>query len=128
MTLMTDDPQGLELDLGTISSGAIPELFSLELGRVLENIHDPNTDAKEAREIIVKVKIKPDEDRHRLSISSQVTVKLAPRKAVPGMAYTGARNGHVVAVTYDPRQSDLFRDDEEAGVTPLPTPKEGSHV
>ncbi|WP_425152859.1 hypothetical protein [Candidatus Palauibacter sp.] len=114
--------EGLLLDLGSISGGAIPEMFACELEQVLKNIHDPNVPAEAVRELHVVVKIKPDADRHRLAISSHVTKKLPPRQAASGQAFTGERGGHVVAVTYDPRQSDLFRDDREAGVTPLPTP------
>ena len=124
---MKTENEGLALGLESISGGAVPEMFALELERVLRNIHDPNFPAEAVRELRVVVKIKPDADRHRLAVSSQVATKLPPRQAASGQAFTGQRGGRVVAVTYDPRQSDLFRDDGAAGVTPLRPSKETSH-
>ena len=42
-----------DLSLETIASGTVPEKFQRALEKVLENILDPNTDAKAKRQITV---------------------------------------------------------------------------
>jgi len=62
----------------TISNGAAVERLNLELDSVLRNIADENTSSKTVREINLKIKIKPSEDRSFGEVSIQATSKLAP--------------------------------------------------
>lgn len=67
-----------KVTIDTIANGAAIERVNLELDRVLKNILDPNTSAKVLREINLKIKIKPTEDRGAGSVEIQATSKLAP--------------------------------------------------
>jgi hypothetical protein len=105
-----------KLSLLTIADGSAPEIFGEELQKVLDNIADPNTTAKQKRQLILKVTIEPDADREALLTTVECAAKLAPVKAHAGMAYMArTRSGKVSAVAHNIRQPDLpFVDDEEA--------------
>ena len=99
-----------DLSLGTLKGGAAIELFDLELDKVMDNIQDPNTEPTEAREITLKVTIKPDEDRFLSAVGIQCwPSKLAKRRpAVTQVAMEIDRNGVVAAKEIIPAQRDLF--------------------
>ena len=61
-----------------ISHGAAIERLNIEFDAVLENIEDDNTSPTAEREIILKIKIKPSEDRVSGTVSIQAYSKLAP--------------------------------------------------
>lgn len=107
-----------ELKLETLAGGAALELFDRELQEVLKNIQDPNTEAEKARAIHVKVTLSPSEDRDRADVALEVKSKLAPPKPVKSLVHMGEKDGRLVAVSYDPRQSDLFRETDE-GIVPI---------
>jgi hypothetical protein len=69
-----------EVNLETLGGGAVGELFAEELGKVLANIADPNADPKAVREVTIKFRIKPSEDRSRADVQIIPTHKLAPLK------------------------------------------------
>lgn len=69
-----------ELTLETLGNGAASDLFDEEFHKVLRNIADPNSDAKAVREVVLKFRIKPSEDRSRADIQVVPTHKLAPLK------------------------------------------------
>lgn len=46
-----------------MANGAIKERIDYEMGRVMQNISDPNTKASAKREITLKITLAPDEDR-----------------------------------------------------------------
>lgn len=71
-------PKAETVTVETISGGAAIERLNLELGRVLKNIADKNTNPKTIREINLKIKIRPSEDRSLGEVSIQGTSKLAP--------------------------------------------------
>lgn len=48
-----------------MANGAIKERIDYEMGRVMQNISDPNTKASAKREITLKITLAPDEDRKR---------------------------------------------------------------
>ena len=64
--------------LGNLGDGAAIEKFNDELQKVLDNIIDPNTKADMVREIVLKVRLKPDENRNVAAISIVCGCKLAP--------------------------------------------------
>lgn len=97
---------GVTLD--TIGGGALVELFENELGRVLENIQDPNTDAKARRTITVKVAFAPNENRDVTDVNLTCSSKLAGIKTVVTRLFVGKVKGQLVAIENDPRQGALF--------------------
>ena len=109
----------------TIGYGAAIERADLKLSRVLKNIQDPNTSPKAVREINIKIKIKPSEDRGAGQVEIQATSKLAPviehvTQVYIGKDMTGAPEISEIIVT------DLF-DQVGANVTPM-TRKESSNA
>lgn len=98
--------------LDKLMSGAVSERFSDELKRVLENVLDPNTDAKKARKVQLTVTIKPNEKRNVANFSVEAKSTLAPPVPVATSVYIGKdKNGQVIAeeVTKEiPGTVDLF--------------------
>lgn len=67
-----------KVSFASLANGAVIERADLELERVLSNIQDINTSAKVAREVNIKIKIKPSDDRGAGEVEIQATSKLAP--------------------------------------------------
>jgi hypothetical protein len=97
---------GVTLD--TIGGGALVELFENELARVLDNVQDPNTDAKAKRTITVKVTFAPSETRDVTDVDLTCSSKLAGVKTLSTRLFVGKVKGQLVAVEHDPRQGALF--------------------
>jgi hypothetical protein len=70
------------IDLSNFADGAVAERVNIEIQKVLENLADPNTDAKKARTITVKITMKGDEKRDLANVSVQASSKLAPAKEI----------------------------------------------
>lgn len=67
-----------------------------------------------------------DEAREEVAITAAASSKLAPFKPVTTKAYLGRQGGQLVAVTFDPRQEELFGEKQpEDKVTPMPRRAEG---
>lgn len=60
------------------AGGAFTEQVNRELRRVVENIQDPNTEAKAKRRISVAIEFVPNEARNFGTIGVQANSKLAP--------------------------------------------------
>ena len=95
------------VSLDTLGQGAAIEKFHDELTRVLENILDPNTKPTAKREVILKVILRPDEDRSFANAIIEVSSKLAPTKPVGTAIYIGRLAGHAIATERDTRQMKL---------------------
>ena len=94
--------------LTEIGRGAAVERFDLELQKVLDNIQDPNTDAKKARSVVLKFTITPDEDRGVGKYAIDAQAKLAPLKSHPGRVFLGIDGkGHGVASEEHPTQAEI---------------------
>jgi hypothetical protein len=65
-----------------IASGAIAELANAEMSKILLNILDPNTSAEKAREMTIKVKFTPNNNRSGIGVTAAVTSKLQPNSAI----------------------------------------------
>lgn len=97
---------GVTLD--TLGGGALSELFAAELGRVLANLADPNTDEKMKRSITMTVSFKPNRDRDVADVDIACHSKLAGISKVSTQLFVGRQQGKLIAVENDPRQSNLF--------------------
>jgi hypothetical protein len=71
-----------DINLSTLAGGAVDERFKDALTEVLQNILDPNTDAKTKRGLTLSLKITPDEDRQFAKIDFDVKTTLAPAKTI----------------------------------------------
>jgi hypothetical protein len=100
-------PEIQQVTLSTIGDGAAGELFIDALAKVLDNVQDPNTDAKAKREIHLKFTVSADEERRVGQIEVTCTQKLAGVRGVAVGVYLGKQDGINVAVEA-PRQPDMF--------------------
>ncbi|SFG09882.1 hypothetical protein [Sporolactobacillus nakayamae] len=87
-----------DINLQTLAGGAVAERFNRELQQVLNNIADPNTDAKKKRKLTITVTFAPKEDRSLANISVLAKKGLVPAKEIETSFMLGQdQNGHVVA-------------------------------
>jgi hypothetical protein len=115
MSLTHNEP----LSFSNLGCGAAKEQFDDALAEVLENIQDPNTEAKSVREIVLKVRIAPDERRLEAAIDISVVKKLAPTKPYPSRIFIGKSvGGRPEAREVNANQADLFpaRRDNVTGI------------
>ncbi|MCM3620483.1 replication terminator protein [Sutcliffiella horikoshii] len=70
------------IDLNNFSEGALAERFNQELQKILENIADPNTDAKKVRKLTLTVSLKADDKRDVVLTSVVAKSTLAPAKEI----------------------------------------------
>lgn len=98
--------EGVTLD--TIGGGALAELFDAELTRILANIADPNTDTGAKRAVTMTVTFKPNRDRDVADVELKCSSKLAGIMSVSTQLFMGRKDGKLIAVESDPRQSSLF--------------------
>jgi uncharacterized protein YuzE len=73
---------GKTIDLSNFANGAVAERFNIELQKVLENISDPNTDAKKSRKLQLNITLKGNEQRDIASVGIQAKTTLAPAKDI----------------------------------------------
>lgn len=96
-----------QITLATMAGGAVDELFIDAMGKVLENIADPNTDHKFKREINLRFTITPNEERSVGKVVVSCGTKRAAVKGIEVGVYFGTQDG-VPIVVEGPRQVDLF--------------------
>lgn len=78
-----------EISLETLKGGAALEIVNQMLADVWENILDPNTDAKKKRQVVLKLKFSPSEDRETVGIEIETKNDLAPHSAITTTASIG---------------------------------------
>ena len=90
-----------KLSVATLYDGAVVEAVDYCLQEVLDNYLDPNTEAEKAREVILKIKIKPNKERNFGSITFQAASKLAPAQPLEtAILIDRDRRGRAVAVEH----------------------------
>lgn len=112
----------IPVTLGTVCEGAVEERFAEKLAVVLANIDDPNTLAKTAREIVIRLTFSPSDERDVAAIGLSVEAKLAPNRPVGSTLFIGRKNGKLMAIEQNPKQASLFND-EPARPTAVAEPK-----
>ena len=66
------------MQLTTVNNGDLVQKFNEALPQIMANITNENTDPKATREIILKIRFKPDEDRDQVAVTTFCHLKLAP--------------------------------------------------
>jgi hypothetical protein len=79
----------IDLPLSRLANGAIQEKLDVELAKIFENIHDPNTKAEDKRTITIKLEFAPDENRQTVKLNSNISIKLANVRDVSMTVLTG---------------------------------------
>lgn len=75
-----------------MAQGAIMEQVNAEVGKVVENILDVNTEARKKRQLILTVDFLPSSDRTQVSISATAKSKLLSNNSIQTTLYVGADN------------------------------------
>lgn len=99
--------------------GGVLERIDMEVGKVLRNIYDLNTEAKKPRSVTVKVTLRPDDYREHISVSYEVSSKLVPTSSLATSLTMGTdpNTGEVYAVENTPNipgQMALNGEEQEA--------------
>ncbi len=97
-------PEKKCVTLDNLADGAAKKVFGVQLTRVLENIEDQNTVATATREITLKVKISPNEERDMGIVQITASSKMAPGKAAKTIFFLGREKNIAVARERDPDQ------------------------
>jgi hypothetical protein len=106
---MSEITMGMPLSFENLGAGAAEEKFEEGLRKVLGNILDPNTRSNTAREIVLRVKIKPSEDRTDAEVVIVCDVKLAQDKPFPTRIFIGKNaQGRPEAHEINANQFQLF--------------------
>lgn len=95
----------------TLGMGAAIERLNDGFEGLLNNIHDPNTQAEAVWEINLKIKIKPKKDRNSCEYQVHLTTKLAGPKPIAGILFVGKHKGRMTAFENDPDQLGIFTTD-----------------
>ena len=95
-----------KIELKEIVGGALQEQFSKSFESVVENLQNPNTPYKKAREITIKLKFTQNELRDDVKCAVQVSEKLAPQTPMETSFAIGKdlRTGEVFAEEYGKTQ------------------------
>lgn len=99
------DPKNVTLS--NLADGVAEELFQAAMRRVLENLDDPNTDAKPVRRITLTLTFKTDEERRSAALDVACATKLAPMKPHGTHVFIGRHAGSLMAVEAL-RQEEMF--------------------
>jgi hypothetical protein len=105
---ITEIEMNSNVRLSEIKEGAVEEMYQRALKQVLENVEDPNTDAKTERTILIKLKLKPTPDRSILMVDVQVNSKIAASNPVQTSFLVKTERGRLFA--HEPIQEQMFKD------------------
>ena len=88
-----------------MAQGAIMEQVNAEVGKIVENILDVNTEAKKKRTLTLTVDFVPTADRSQVGISATAKSKLLPNNSIQTTLYVGADSstGEIQAVEMVPQ-------------------------
>lgn len=87
-----------------MARGAIQERVDYEVGRVVDNILDVNTDATAKRKITLTIEMKPDENRQIIQMKASAKSALAPTTPIGNtFAITSDGNGEMVTAEITPQ-------------------------
>lgn len=88
-----------------MAQGAIMEQVNMEVGKIVDNILDPNTDAKKKRQLNLVVDFAPSADRSTVVITATAKSKLLPNNAIQTTLFVGAngQTGEIQAVEMVPQ-------------------------
>lgn len=79
----------IELNVSTLSGGALVERIQDEISKTIANITDPNTPAKKARTVTMKMTIKPNEQRNMAEVSVSTSSTLCAPTPIETDIYIG---------------------------------------
>lgn len=72
----------ISIDLNSFANGALAERANEELQKILENIADPNTDAKKKRKLTLTITLAADNERDVIMTNVVAKSTLAPSEPI----------------------------------------------
>ena len=98
--------------------GGVKERVGLEFEKVMDNILDPNTEAKKKRVITLKIEFAPDAERKTIGVNYTASSKLIPMNPISTSLYVGAdpQTGEIGAIELTPQipgQKNMMDDSEQ---------------
>lgn len=94
--------------------GALEDKFNAALGRVLKDIADPAKAAEAPRELVIRLKLKPDDQRSSVIMESDIDAKLARSKPTKSFMLVSLGEEGPVAKVSNARQLTLQEQLESA--------------
>lgn len=85
------------IDLNKFADGALNQKVHRELQKVIDNIHDPNTNPTAKRSITIKIGFNADEEREYIDTEISVTSSLAGHKSAKTKMLTAKQDGKATA-------------------------------
>lgn len=87
-----------------MARGAIMEQVDVEVGKIVDNIVDVNTEPKKKRQLVLTVDFTPSADRSVVSIAATAKSKLQPLNAIQTSLFVGvdSKTGEVTATEMTP--------------------------
>ena len=71
-----------EINLNAFADGALLDRVNNDLQKIMENIYDPNTDAKKARKLNITITLSPDKNREVIATDIATKITLASASSV----------------------------------------------
>ena len=111
----------MESSILEMARGAITERTDYEMGRVMQNIMDPNTKPTEKRKITLTIEFQPDDARSTIAVSVTAKSTLAATTPIKTALYASIDSyGEFRAVEMVPQvPGQLGFDGSEAGPAPV---------
>ena len=99
----------ITINIGNIVDGAVIEAFGVELQKVVNDIMDPSTEARQKRRITLEVEFHPKDDRIQVAVQFTCKAKLAGLIPSTSRLFIGrTEGGQLVPLAEDPRQMNIF--------------------
>ena len=84
------------IDLNNFADGALLERVNAEIGKVLENIQDPNTEATKKRKVTITLELEPNNRRELADVVTSVKSTLVPAASVSASLMIGHDGRQVI--------------------------------
>jgi len=102
--------QQVQASILQMAKGAIMEQADIEVGKIIQNILDVNTDPSKKRQLTLTVEFAPNADRTQVTIKATAKCKLQPNNAIQTALYVGANpaTGELIATELVPNIPGQF--------------------
>lgn len=103
-----------------MSMGGILERVDYEMGKVLENILDPNTKATAKRKLTVNLEITPSADRKTITVQTTAKSSLCPTEAITTSLFVTSepKTGQMVVAEMTPQVPGQYSLDGDVQESP----------
>ena len=99
-----------------MAKGAFEERADYEMGRIIDNILDPNTDPKAKRTLTLTLTLTPDDARQTVGVSCVAKSKMAPTNPVVTMLYVSDKKNVLEMCPQIPGQFAISGTEEDEPV------------